>query len=112
MKKIIICFCIFLVVGCGEKKVEPVKDTIDTIEDSKKSVAVMKTQSMINEAEIKFLTLDKTCISVSELSINAESGTICLDDSSNLCAKDVKIEGYVCNGYKTSISCVGGSNDK
>lgn len=112
MKKVMLCLGILLLVGCGEKKVEPVKDTIDTIQDSKKSIAITKTQSMLKEAEMKFLTLEKTCLDAKDLSQNAESGTICLDDSSKLYAKDVQVEGYICNGYKTSLNCAGGSNDK
>lgn len=112
MKKIMLIICIMLLVGCNEKKVEPIKDTVDTIQDSKKSIAVTKTQSMINEAEMKFLTLDKSCISVNELSQNAESGMLCLESNGNIYAKDVKIEGYICNGNKMNVSCVGDNSDK
>ena len=36
MKKIFIGLLLFLMVGCGEKKPEPVKDTVDTIQESKR----------------------------------------------------------------------------
>ncbi len=113
MKKIWIVLFTLMLVGCGETKTPtPITDTVDKINESKEATAVLQVNNLLKEAEMKWLTgLDQKCISVSELSTSSTSGSICLDDSSNMYAKDVIINGYTCNGYKTTLKCVGGSND-
>ena len=113
MKKIIVLLCILMLVGCGEEeKVEPIKDTVDTINESKKATVTMKVQNLLKEAEMKFLTSEQECLSVSELSTSATTGSICRDSSYNIYAKDVQLEGFICNGSKTNLSCVGENNDQ
>lgn len=102
-----------MLIGCGETKTpSPIKDTVDKIDESKEKTVILQVNNLLKEAEMKWLTgIDKECITVSEISMSLSIGEICLDDSSNIYAKDVIIEGYTCNGYKTNLKCVGESND-
>lgn len=112
MKRIFVGLLLFLMVGCGEKKPEPVKDTIDTIQESKKNMTVIQVNNLFKEAEMKWISgSDKKCINVKELTTSAQEGSICMDDKQTIFAKDVKIDNLVCNGSKTTLNCVGGSND-
>lgn len=112
MKKGIVLLSFLILVGCGEK-VEPVKETVDTIQNSKKSVVTLQVNNLLKEAEIKLLYgSTSNCILAKDLSGNATSGSICYDNSGTIYAKDIKIDGFVCNGNKTNLSCVGDSSDK
>lgn len=94
-----------------KKAPEPIKDTVDTINESKQATTLIQVQNLLKEAEMKWLTVDSECLLVSELSTMAESGEICHDSSYNSYAKDVKINDLICNGNKSNLKCVGESND-
>lgn len=112
MKKGVILLSLLILVGCGEKKVEPIKETVDTIHDSKKSVVALQVNNLLKEAEMKLLGSVNNCVLAKELSGNASDGSICYDTNGNIYAKDVKIDGFICNGTHTNLSCVGDSSDK
>lgn len=112
MKKIVVLLFVLFLVGCKEEKVEPIKDTVDTINESNEATVTLQVQNLLKEAEMKWLTSEQECFSVSELSTSATSGSVCHDSSYNIYAKDVEIDGFICNGGKTNLKCVGESNDK
>lgn len=111
MKKIVYVLLSCLLVGCGEKKVEPIKDTVDQIKESKDSVVRLEVVNLMRSAEMKILSSGESCVAAKELSGRITSGSYCQDESGKTVAKDVKMEGYTCNGDKTTLKCVGDSND-
>lgn len=112
MKKIVLILLVFLLVGCGEKKVEPVKDTVDKIQESKESVVRLEVVNLMRSAEMKLLSSGENCVLAKELSGKVTSGSYCQEESGKIIAKDIKMEGYTCNGDKTNLKCVGDSNDQ
>ncbi len=112
MKKIIILFCILLLSGCGEKK-EPLKETTDTIKESKKSTVRLQIFKMFEEAEMKWtMGYEGNCMPVSDLKSNqGAQGVICIGADNTLYADDIEYAGYICNGQKSNLECVGDNDD-
>ncbi len=110
MKKVLIlCYCL-LILGCSEKK-EPLKETTDTIKESKKATIKLQVSKMLEEAEIRWtMGYENNCIPASDIESSA-IGSICIGADNMVYADDIEYKNYICNGRKDKLECIGENDD-
>lgn len=116
MKKVLCIICL-LCAGCQDPVTENVKENNAIIDRSKHAAAIHSTESLIKEAEMKYVTdlidgTEKDCYSFDELSAYASitSGSVCYENNDYI-AKNIYVNGYICSGTSNSVQCEA-KNDK
>ncbi|MBE6149999.1 MAG: hypothetical protein E7170_04685 [Firmicutes bacterium] len=123
MKKILMLLIILLLVGCNseindkeeinnneikEESKDPIKNTVDTIDNSKKNAAVSSCNAMIRTIRYNSMLYGVNSGSVLDLNINGIkpiSGTWSIDSNGNIILSKVVIDGYECNTIDNNVDC-------
>lgn len=116
MKKVLCIICL-LCAGCQDPVTKNVKENNAIIDRSKYAAAIHSTESLIKEAEMKYVMdsiegNEKDCYSFDELSAYAgiTSGSVCYENNDYI-AKNIYVYGYICSGTSNSVQCEA-KNDK
>lgn len=123
MKKILIILIVLLLVGCDNKidnvkeetnnnevkqeSMDPIKNTIDTIDTSKKNAAINSCNGIIRTIRYNSMLSGVNSGNVTDLNVEgvkAISGTWSIDNGNVILSK-VVIDGYECNTIDNKIDC-------
>lgn len=123
MKKILIILIVLLLVGCDNKidnvkekinnnevkqeSMDPIKNTIDTIDTSKKNAAINSCNGIIRTIRYNSMLSGDSSGNVIDLNVEgvkAISGTWSIDNGNVILSK-VVIDGYECNTINNKIDC-------
>ena len=123
MKKILIILIVLLLVGCDNKidnvkektnnnevkqeSMDPIKNTIDTIDTSKKNAVINSCNGIIRTIRYNSMLSGVNSGNVTDLNVEgvkAISGTWSIDNGNVILSK-VVIDGYECNTIDNKIDC-------
>ncbi|MBO5095599.1 MAG: hypothetical protein J6B98_01870 [Bacilli bacterium] len=123
MKKILIILIVLLLVGCDNKidnvkeetnnnevkqeSMDPIKNTIDTIDTSKKNAVINSCNGIIRTIRYNSMLSGDSSGNVIDLNVEgvkAISGTWSIDNGNVILSK-VVIDGYECNTVDNKIDC-------
>lgn len=123
MKKILIILIVLLLVGCDNKidnvkeeinnnevkqeSMDPIKNTIDTIDTSKKNAVINSCNGIIRTIRYNSMLSGDSSGNVIDLNVDGVkpiSGTWSIDNGSVILSK-VVIDGYECNTIDNKIDC-------
>lgn len=110
MKKMLLAL-LLLCMGCGEKTIKPVEESVSNIDTAKYATARQNTIQFIKSTEIKYMEdimfdSEKDCYTYDEINMSnvVSSGKVCYEDNEYK-AYDVYSNGYVCSGTINQVIC-------